>query len=720
MINPEDILNNADTVDFNIIEENVDFDIEGSNPFISRVVWGGITGNLSDQEDLQEALDAKANANDVYTKLETDELLDLKADEVDLTSHINDKDNPHEVTKEQIGLSNVDNTSDLNKPISNLTQAALDLKANSSDVYTKTETNTLLNAKANESDLISHEENVNNPHRVTKAQVGLENVDNTSDLNKPISTATQSALNLKANEADLESHINNKENPHEVTKTQVGLGNVDNTSDINKPISTATQTALNGKVSDVTVNGQSVVNNMIANVSVPTKTSDLNNDSGFINLSQVPKELPTISVGDAGKSLVVNSNEDGVVWENVESASYTAGTGIDITNKVISVDNSVAMKTDIPTVNNATLTIQKNGTTVKTFTANASSNVTANITVPTKVSELTNDSGYTTNNGTVTSVTIKATSPIEIDSSSAITSSGTRTISHATSGATAGSYGDSSAQTPSYGGTFKVPYVTVDTTGHVTNISEHTVKIPASDNTHRPIQMNGTQVLGDNTTPLNLVSGTNVTLSNDNNSITISSTNTDTKVKQVVSSTNENYPILLKKNANTTTETNQVNSTSTDIYINPSTGNLQITKINDVTVGSSPKFTDTTYESKSAASGGTAVSLVTTGEKYTWNNKQATLVSGTNIKTINGNSILGSGNLSVSGQIITGTLIAGNTSITITDSAIKTNSILSFYASIYDVSPETVVASIGSVTLTFEAQSVDMIVGVSIDGEYSL
>jgi hypothetical protein len=50
--------------------------------------------------------------------------------------------------------------------------------------------------------------------------------------------------------------------------------------------------------------------------------------------------------------------------------------------------------TVIPTVNNATLTIQKNGTTVKTFTANASTDVTANITVPTKVSDLTNDSGF--------------------------------------------------------------------------------------------------------------------------------------------------------------------------------------------------------------------------------------------------------------------------------------------------------------------------------------
>lgn len=43
----------------------------------------------------------------------------------------------------------------------------------------------------------------------------------------------------------LSSHVNNKANPHEVTKAQVGLGNVDNTSDANKPVSTAQQTAIN-------------------------------------------------------------------------------------------------------------------------------------------------------------------------------------------------------------------------------------------------------------------------------------------------------------------------------------------------------------------------------------------------------------------------------------------------------------------------------------------
>ena len=52
------------------------------------------------------------------------------------------------------------------------------------------------------------------------------------------------------------------------------------------------------------------------------------------------------------------------------------------------------LKTNIPTVNNATLTIQKNGTNVATFTANASTGATANITVPTATSDLTNDSGF--------------------------------------------------------------------------------------------------------------------------------------------------------------------------------------------------------------------------------------------------------------------------------------------------------------------------------------
>lgn len=82
---------------------------------------------------------------------------------------------------------------------------------------------------------------------LTSAAVGLGNVDNTSDANKPISTATSTALSGKANGFALTAHTGSTSNPHSVTKTQVGLSNVDNTADTAKPVSTAQQTALDLK-----------------------------------------------------------------------------------------------------------------------------------------------------------------------------------------------------------------------------------------------------------------------------------------------------------------------------------------------------------------------------------------------------------------------------------------------------------------------------------------
>ena len=77
----------------------------------------------------------------------------------------------------------------------------------------------------------------------------------------------------------------------------------------------------------------------------------------------------------------------------------TAGSNISISGNTISATVPAEAK-------NGTLTIQRNGTKVATFGANQSTNETANITVPVKVSELTNDSGFTTNKGTVTQVKI--------------------------------------------------------------------------------------------------------------------------------------------------------------------------------------------------------------------------------------------------------------------------------------------------------------------------
>lgn len=106
---------------------------------------------------------------------------------------------------------------------------------------------------------------------LTKETVGLGNVDNTADVDKPVSSAVQAALNglslgggytdedafdaistaLVAG-SNIDIAVNDLLNTITIavanlTKSTVGLGNVDNTSDASKPISTLTQTALNGK-----------------------------------------------------------------------------------------------------------------------------------------------------------------------------------------------------------------------------------------------------------------------------------------------------------------------------------------------------------------------------------------------------------------------------------------------------------------------------------------
>lgn len=90
--------------------------------------------------------------------------------------------------------------------------------------------------------LVEHKDNKENPHMVTKSQVGLGNVDNTSDADKPVSNA-QLAVNASHVKL-INDHKNDKSNPHRVTKEQITLGNVDNTSDVNKPVSIAQQQAL--------------------------------------------------------------------------------------------------------------------------------------------------------------------------------------------------------------------------------------------------------------------------------------------------------------------------------------------------------------------------------------------------------------------------------------------------------------------------------------------
>lgn len=79
----------------------------------------------------------------------------------------------------------------------------------------------------------------------------------------------------------LEVHKQDISNPHQVTKEQVGLGNVDNTSDLAKPISTATQTALNAKQDTLTSTQQQAINSGITSMEVAQIETNTNGVSGI-------------------------------------------------------------------------------------------------------------------------------------------------------------------------------------------------------------------------------------------------------------------------------------------------------------------------------------------------------------------------------------------------------------------------------------------------------
>ena len=94
----------------------------------------------------------------------------------------------------------------------------------SDETATRAQADTNVNNKVD-----SHIANKSNPHGVTKAQVGLGNVNNTSDADKPVSTAQATAIaEAKAAgtlaQTNLTTHIQDKSNPHQVTRDQLGMG----------------------------------------------------------------------------------------------------------------------------------------------------------------------------------------------------------------------------------------------------------------------------------------------------------------------------------------------------------------------------------------------------------------------------------------------------------------------------------------------------------------
>ena len=240
-----------------------------------------------------------------------------------------------------------------------------------------------------------------------------------------------------------------------------------------------TSAALPTKTSDLTNDS-----GFITSADVPTKTSDLTNDSGFItssvnNLTNYYKKSETYTQGE------VNSLLSAIVVPT--KTSDLTNDGSDGTSTYVEADDLATVATsgsytdlsNRPTIGNATLTIQRNGTNVQTFTANATSNKTANITVPTKTSDLTNDSNFVSNTDYATASTggvVKVGSGLEI----------TNGVLSATGGGTADAVEwDNVLNKPTFS--------TVATSGSYNDLSDKPT-IPTVNNATLTIQRNSTNV----------------------------------------------------------------------------------------------------------------------------------------------------------------------------------------------------------------------------------
>lgn len=191
--------------------------------------------------------------------------------------------------------------------------------------------------------------------------------------------------------------------------------------------------------------------------------------------------------------------------------------------KAVAFSGSYSDLSNKPTIGSGTLTIQKNGNSVATFGANQTGNATANIAVPTKTSELTNDSNFLTTSGNGSDVT------------ATFTAAGSRT-----------------------------------------NIAT-----------------------GEK---LSVIFGKVAKWFSDLKTVAFSGSYSDLSNKPTIPAAANNGVLTIKQNGTSKGTFSANQSSNTEINV-----------------------TDTTYESKSAASGGTALSLVTTGEKYNWNAKQAAI-----------------------------------------------------------------------------------------------
>lgn len=323
--------------------------------------------------EVEDYLNTHKNDEDIHVPIEREEGQLLSVDE-------NDYLNWRNLDKSDVGLDKVDNTADIDKPVSTAQQQAITSAKNSVN-----------------SALANHLNDKNNPHKVNKSQVGLSNVTNDAQVKRsemgvasgvatldsngkvpssqlpsyvddvleysnksafPVTGETgkiyvDTTANLtyrwsgsqyveispslalgetsstaysgdkgKATTDKVNTHVANTTNPHNVTKAQVGLSNVDNTSDLDKPLSNIAQAIINNIKGQLSQDENYIRDNI---TSIRNNTISINNihyskgqPNGFATLDSNGK-IPTSQLpADIGGSSLEIGETTGTAYDGAK------------------------------------------------------------------------------------------------------------------------------------------------------------------------------------------------------------------------------------------------------------------------------------------------------------------------------------------------------------------------------------------------------------------
>lgn len=332
-------------------------------------------GTSSVADWIEDDLAGHLAAADPHPQYETAVEAQAKVD-----AHANLTNNPHNVTKAQVGLGNVDNTSDLNKPVSTSQQAALDTKISTSligvangvaptgadnkipAIYLPTYVDDVLeyaNLAAfpvtGETSKIYIALDTNLQYRWSGSMyVPIAASPGTTDnvpegaANLYFTTArvlatvlsglslatggtianTDSVLaafgklqkQITDNLTTLTNHINNISNPHAVTKTQVGLGNVQN-------VDTTTTTNVN-EGTNLYFTEARVRSTLLTGFSLAVSTAVVAADSILVAIGKLQAQINSILTGNYSIITTVNySTTDAVAWTSVAQLSLNLEAG---------------------------------------------------------------------------------------------------------------------------------------------------------------------------------------------------------------------------------------------------------------------------------------------------------------------------------------------------------------------------------------------------------